>query len=191
MTSWPVEKHPLSPPPLAEIQSHLSTSLPTNFHHITVSITPCPDLRLPPYNLAAAGLSGNPRIADIGGPPYLHPLPNFTKKYNIPHITRLMEMDPNRGFVLGAGAGPFHHVGGNSELMPNFAYEGEKVRNLTKMARIGEDGGCVCEAVSNGSEDFGLMANLFGCDGLPGDVLYIHARGRKGELDFISAIQEG
>ncbi len=75
-------------------------------------------------------------------------------------------MEEKSGFVLGAGAGPFHVLGMNSELMPNLSYRGEEATNLTHYARVGKQGGCVCEKISSG--DCGLMANLFGSDGSPG-----------------------
>jgi hypothetical protein len=43
-------------------------------------------------------------------------------------LPKLLEMSPGKGFMLGAGAGPFHVVGRNSELMPNLSYEGDEVR---------------------------------------------------------------
>ena len=98
-----------------------------------------------------------------------------------------MEMPPARGFVLGAGAGPFHVLGVNSEAMPNLSYEGEEVTNLTYYAKVRDDGGVACE--KSPSPDCGFMANLYGSDGQPGDVIKIVAKTRTGELDFVSAIQ--
>ncbi len=101
-----------------------------------------------------------------------------------------MDMSPDRGFIIGAGAGPFHVVGVNSELMPNLSYENEKVVNKTFYAKVDEEGGCICEAVPGNSTDCALMANLFGSDGDPGDVLKIVATTRIGKENFTGAIQE-
>ncbi len=134
MASLPIKKYTLDPPPLSELAALLATGLKSYFKHITTSVSTCPDLRQPPFNLAARGLSGHECIADIGGPPYLHPLPNFTKKYSLLSLTKLMDLSPDRGFIIGAGAGPFHVVGGNSELMPNLSYEADEVVNKTYYA---------------------------------------------------------
>jgi len=190
MASLPIIKHSLSPPPLSELATLLTTSLEPHFKDVTASVTQCPDLKQAPFNLAASGLSGHELIADIGGPPYLHPLPDFSKKYSILSIMKMMEMSPDKGFVIGAGAGPFHVVGMNSELMPNLSYEGDTVTNLTKYAKVDEHGGCVCDAVPGNSTDCALMANLFGSDGDPGDVLKIVASSRTGKANFTSAIQD-
>lgn len=113
-------------------------------------------------------------------------------------MTHLMDMSPERGFILGAGAGPFHVVGVNNELVPNLSWEGSQVRNLTRYARVDDGGGCVCQKITDlegvgegeGSRDCALMVNLFGCDGTPGDVLHITASKRTGAMNFTDTIRE-
>jgi Domain of Unknown Function (DUF1907) len=192
MASLPIKTYPLNPPPLSDLASLLTSKLQPYFQDVSASTVPCPDLRLAPFHLAAPGLCGNERIADIGGPPYLHPLPKFTKEYSFLELPKLIGMNPERGFMLGAGAGPFHIVGRNSELMPNLSYseEGGEVVNLTKYAKVDEQGGCVCGPVPGESADFALMANIFCCDGDPGDVLKIIAKARTGKESFTAAIQK-
>lgn len=189
----PIKPYHLTPPPLSELASLLATGLKPHFKDVEASVVPCPDLTLAPFHLAASGLYGSERIADIGGPPYLHPLPNFTKKYSFLELAKTLDMSPERGFMLGAGAGPFHVVGQNSELMPNLSYysgDGEdKVVNLTKYAKIDGKGACVCGPVPSNSTDCALMANLFCSSGLPGPVLKIVARSRLSKENFTSAIQ--
>ncbi|RFU34280.1 hypothetical protein B7463_g2094, partial [Scytalidium lignicola] len=200
MPSWSVKKHPLSPPPLSELSTVINNALQQSFASVTVSVAPCPDLRLPPFNLASEGLTGCERIADIGGPPNLHPLPKFDRIYSLLEATRLMEMSEEKGFVIGAGAGPFKLLGVNSELMPNLSYElgkgeeGMKVTNLTRFAKVDDSarGGVVCERIpeGSGSTDCGLMANLFGSEGRSGDVIKVVAKRRTGEINFTGAIQD-
>lgn len=187
MTPWSVKKLDLSPPSLSELVAPLTTTLSQNFKDISVSIEPCPDLTLSPFNLAAAGLSGNERVADIGGPPNLAPVPKRDRHYSIPEICSLMEMQSSHGFVLGASAGPFHVLGFNSELTPNYAYHDGEVTNRARYAKVDEKGECF--TAPSPSTDFGLMGNLFGSDGLPGDVLKITARTRIGEMNFTETIQ--
>jgi len=93
-----------------------------------------------------------------------------------------------RGFILGAGAGPFHVVGVNSELMPNMSYDGDQVTNLTHYAKIDDQGDCQCDKIS--SLDCCFMANLFGSDGAPGKVLKIMVKVRTGKLNFTETIQK-
>lgn len=97
-------------------------------------------------------------------------------------------MEEISGFVLGAGAGPFHVLRMNSEPMPSLSYRSEEVTNLTHYAKIDKQGGCVCEKISSG--DCGLMANAFGTDGSPGKVVKVVAKIRTGGMDFTEAIQK-
>jgi hypothetical protein len=187
MASWSVQKFPLSPPSLQELVPCIAAGLRGNFKEVSVDVTDCPDLRQKPFCLAAEGLSGNARIADVGGPANLAPTPKLDRKYSLLEIATLMEMPEEKGFLLGAGAGPFHVLGMNSELMPNLSYNGRNVTNLTHYAKIDERDGCLCERI--GSGDFGLMVNLFGSDGGPGQILKIVAKTRTGKMNFTETIQ--
>ena len=205
---FPIEHLPLSPPPLPSILAAIQKHLPSTFLHTTVSISTPPDLRLAPYHLAAAGLSGSTRVVDIGHPSNLHP-PNLSKRYDLLEISKLINLPAERGFVLGAGAAPFWVVGANAELAPNLAYErvageaaegdGEvKVFNESHYTRIDPvSGGAVCRKVTtlDSKEDLtglGIMGNLYGSEGLPGECLHIKAVGRKrdGGMNFTDAIQD-
>lgn len=121
----------------------------------------------------------------------MHPLPDFSKKYDLLEIMKMMNLK-ERGFVLGAGAGPFHVVGCNCELMPNLSYDGKEVVNLTKIARVRNDENmsALCEDVPERSTECALMANLFGSEGLPGPVLKITAKQRTGKMNFTEVMQE-
>ncbi|KAF2671023.1 DUF1907-domain-containing protein [Microthyrium microscopicum] len=188
MAKWPVERVTLIPDPLEDIAACIRTGLEKNFKELSVTISQCPDLRAQPFNLAAAGLCGNPRVADVGGQPYLTPLPRLDKVYSLLDIIRDIELPNEQGFILGAGAGPFRYLGTNSELMPNLSYKGDDINNQTHYAKVQPDGQQLCEKLE--SHDCGLMANLFGSSGLPGPVIKIVATNRTGELNFITAITE-
>ncbi|KAK6439916.1 hypothetical protein LTR95_003871 [Oleoguttula sp. CCFEE 5521] len=160
----PTSKHTLNPPPLEDIATKLQSALANNYRHSSVTVTECPDLRLPPFHLATQGLSGNECIADVGGQANLFPKPRLECKYSLLDVAKAMEMGPEGGSLIGAGAGPFHVVGQNCELAPNLSWKGsfDNVENRTYVAKIAKDS---CEAMVS----------------MPGPVLKIMARGRKGE----------
>ena len=188
MSGWPSESYRLPSSRLKDVLPAIEKGLVGTFEEFTVDIVPCPDLRQAPFHLAGEGLCGNERIADIGGPPNLHPVPKFDRKYSLLELTRVMEMSKDRGFVLGAGAGPFHDIGNNSELMPNLSYKGDdEVINLSYYAQVESDGSASCK--QSPSNDCALMCNLFGSDGRPGDVLKITAKSRTGKKDFVECIR--
>lgn len=186
--------HSLSPPSLEELANTLRPALTSNFEEATISVEQCPDLRKAPYHLAAEGLSGSESIADIGGQPNLFPEPRFECKYDLLEIAKEMNMSPDRGQLLGAGAGPFHIIGVNSELSPNLSWENtfENVNNLTYYTKInGSDGKHEALCEKSPSSDCALMMNLYGSTGLPGSVLKITARARKGdEKSFTECIRK-
>jgi hypothetical protein len=192
MAELPVERVDLQPPPLQELVDSIKDELARNFKSTSVSVKKCPNLRQAPYNLAFEGLCGSPRIADVGGQPNLAPTPDFSKKYNLYNIAKLMEMhgsqDVPRGALLGAAAGPFHVVGMNSELMPCLGWHGCKRLSRTHYAKVKDNGSVLCEKLD--SNDCALMANLFGSQGLPGDVLHITASSRTGALNFTEVIRK-
>lgn len=61
------------------------------------------------------GLGGSPRLLDVGGPPYLLPLVQREKLYDMLHFQDLAEM-PGKAFIIGAGAGPWPHYKTNCEV---------------------------------------------------------------------------
>jgi hypothetical protein len=192
--------HPLSPPSLDELAKTLGPALEANYSRSSVSVVECPDLSQAPFSLAAKGLSGNECVADIGGQPHLFPRPLLEKKYYLLECAKVMGLDEEngkgKGMLIGAGAGPFHVIGSNSELAPNLSWDGgfETVRNETRFAKIEgttDDGKAKAVVRRCPSTDCALMMNLFGSDGETGKVLRITAKARKewGQKSFTECIR--
>jgi hypothetical protein len=187
-----VERFPLSPPSLEELADKLRAPLAANYEQTTVHVVSCPDLRKAPFYLATEGLSGEEKIADVGGQPNLFPRPRRDQTWSMVELAEAMEMSLQRGSLIGAGAGPFHVIGQNCELASNLSWQSgfEHVDNQTRFAKISNDTGAVGVDKSP-SLDCGLMINLYGSLGEPGTVLHITARNRKGdEKSFSECIQK-
>jgi hypothetical protein len=186
-----VAKHLRDPPPLDELAAVIESSLLSNFKTASATVVQCPDLKQPPFNLAASGLSGNPRIADIGGQQHLFPRPILSAKYSLLPLAQDMEMSHDAGFILGAGAAPFQDIGQNAELAANLSWRANgkssgfddpsllTLNNGTRVIKINQDGKPACEP--SPSTNCALMINLYGSDGNNGPVLKIKARARTGE----------
>lgn len=187
------QKFPLAWPNLEELAEILKAPLEANFAHSTVTVAPCPNLRDAPFYLATEGLSGDEKVADVGGQPNLFPRPRLGCKWSMTEIAKEMEMSSEKGSLVGAGAGPFHVVGQNSELAPNLGWEAgfQNVTSGTRVAKITRDIGAVSvEKIT--SSDCALMVNLFGSSGSPGPVLKITAKARTGpEKSFTECIRKG
>ncbi|EFW99331.1 mgc81809 protein [Grosmannia clavigera kw1407] len=179
-------RHALSPPLLHEVAAVLATALPRNYRCSSATVVECPDLRTAPFGLAAAGLSGRPTVADVGGQGNLFPTPRRDKNYGLVDVAARMQLDEQRGALLGAGAGPNRVHGINSELAASLSWQGgQEAKNITdcsRSIRIAADnhGHDHVQCVLSGSTECALMANLYGSLGLPGPVLRVTARGRHG-----------
>ncbi|CAG7930120.1 unnamed protein product [Penicillium olsonii] len=196
-----VTKHIRDRPPLDELAAIIQKALLSNFKTASATVVQCPDLKKPPFNLAASGLSGNPRIADIGGQGNLFPRPILDAKYSLLNLARDMELSPNAGFILGAGAAPFQDIGRNAELAPNLSWRSNdptasfenpnslSVDNGSRVIQVEENREPICEHAK--STNCALMANLYGSDGDAGPVLKIKARARTGEKNFTDCIRLG
>ncbi|CAG9994390.1 unnamed protein product [Clonostachys byssicola] len=194
-SQYPIKKVTVTPPSLEELASSIASGLPSNFVDASCTVETPPDLTQQPYNLAGPGLTGNARVVDIGGPPYLLPSPDASKKFDLLTISRQTDMTPSTGLIIGAGAGPMDIVGA-AEWIPNFAYGTAAgthesglmaIRNRNRYAKVnGSDRLYCCPLQHSG---FSLMSNLFCSDGVRGPCLHIKARSRTGSLNFPAAIQ--
>jgi hypothetical protein len=167
--SLPVEKRALLVPPLEELAKVLEEGLKGNFSEVSVSVVECPDLSLPTWNLAAQGLCGSPQLLDVGGVPYLMPVPDKTKTYDLGELAALAGLPG--GLIIGAGAGSSKAAGVNCEMMPNARapHSSSPGTNLTHIARVStEDGSCILERYP--SLEAGPLANVLISEGKPGRV---------------------
>lgn len=183
----PVERKELYIPQLEELSQVLKDGLSKNFSNVEVNVVDCPDLREKPWKLASSGICGRTRIADVGGPPYLIPLPDLSKLYSFDDIANIVELPG--GFIIGAGAGSSKFVGVNCEMIANLVTSSEqKGINSTKIAKLNEkNGSCVLENYNCG--EFGLLGNFLVSDGNPGKVLKVCASKRTGEENFITCMR--
>ncbi|XP_037126502.1 ester hydrolase C11orf54 homolog [Syngnathus acus] len=187
------EKAQLHVPDLQDLCDVLQKGLEENFAEVKVSIVECPDLSKEPFNFPVKGLCGSPRVTDVGGVPYLVPLVQKHKEYDMNAISRELELPG--AFILGAGATPSRIVGMNAELMPLVLTEadGRPAVNSSYFASINPvDGQCLQERYSDKFSDcnFGLLGNLYACEGKPGKVLEVRAKRRTGDLSIVTALRK-
>ncbi|KAF4113497.1 ester hydrolase C11orf54 homolog [Onychostoma macrolepis] len=187
------DKFQLHVPNLEELCQVLQSGLNKNFSDVKVSVTDCPDLTQEPFGFPVKGLCGKPRITDVGGVPYLIPLAKPDKVYNMNTVSKEVELPG--GFFLGAGAVSCKTTGMNGELMPLVLTEaeGRPAVNASYFSSINPvDGKCLQEKYSNRFHDcdFGLLANLYACEGKPGKVIEVRACRRTGEDSLVSCMRK-
>ncbi|KAF3706650.1 Ester hydrolase C11orf54 -like protein [Channa argus] len=185
------DKFRLYVPDLEELRGVLQTGLEKNFAEVRVSVSECPDLTKEPFHFPAEGLCGNPRITDVGGVSYLFPLPQKDKEYNMNIISKEVELPG--AFILGAAAAPSSRV--NAELMPLVLTEaqGRPAVNSSYFACINPaNGQCLQEKYSDRFSDcnFGLLGNLYACEGKSGKVIEVRTKRRTGGHSLVTALRK-
>lgn len=112
------EQKDLFTPTLEELQKHLIPGLKTNFRDVLVEVVDCPNLSQAPFHLAGQGLNGHPTLLEVGGPPYLLPLVDKSKLYDMRTMCEkaVAEKNMEEMLVIGAGAGPYPFLNCNVEV---------------------------------------------------------------------------
>lgn len=187
------EKVQLHVPTLEELCVVLQSGLETNFAKAQVRVVNCPDLTKEPFHFPVTGLCGSPRITDVGGVPYLVPLVKKEKEYDMNEIAKEVELPGC--FFLGAGAVASRVVGMNAEMMPLVLTEaeGRPAVNGSYFSSIDPTNGeCLQEKYSDKFSGchFGLLANLYACEGKPGKVIEVWAKQRTGEQSLVTTLRK-
>lgn len=168
----------------------LANGLKSNFAEVSVEIVDCPDLSQPPYHLASSGLGGDATIVEFGGVPYLLPLVDKSKVYDlVPLLRNINGYESKEFFTCGAGAGPWPLFDQNCEGMMNLRVGSDgSVRNETHVART-IPGGTELSMVPRNETRCALLGNLFLSEGKTGKVLKVTAKKRTGDDNFISSMR--
>ncbi|KAM9846739.1 ester hydrolase C11orf54 homolog [Aulostomus maculatus] len=189
----PTEKAELHVPDLEELRAVLQAGLKENFAEVQVSVVECPDLTKEPFYFPVKGLCGSPRITDVGGVPYLVPLVKKHKEYDMNAVSKELELPG--AFILGAAAAPSRIVGMNAELMPLVLTEadGRPAVNSSYFSSINPaDGQCLQEKYCDKFSDcnFGLLGNLYACEGRSGKVIEVRVKKRTGGVSLVTALRK-
>lgn len=162
----------------------------SNFAEVSVTIVDCPDLTQAPFHLAASGLGGDSTIVEFGGPPFLLPLVDRSKVYDlVPLLRNISGYQDKEFFTCGAGAGPWPIFDQNCEGMINLRVGSDgSLTNETHVART-VPGGTALSKVPANETRCALLGNLYLTEGKAGKVLKVTAKKRTGDENFISAMR--
>lgn len=92
------------------------------------------------------------------------------QKFSLVDIAK--KVDTTDGLIVGAGAGPWYKIGVNSELMANVSLKDRNPTIKSAIAYLDCDNGKKDSLKFIDTDEFALMANLYMCDGKPGQVKY-------------------
>ena len=159
---------------LEEIAKALQVGLSQNFKKVSVEIVNCPNLKN--WGCPAEGLSGNQKIIDVGGEPYMHDKRYIGAEFNYEEIAKLIGSE--KSYALGAGSGAMSCLEGHcGELIIDDNLITKENKSI--IAKVGKNKECITEKY-NGRKHGGL-GNIFYSDGKKDKVLKINIKGRSGK----------
>ncbi|XP_052871915.1 ester hydrolase C11orf54 homolog [Anopheles cruzii] len=186
------EEKPLHTPSLGEVRDVLAAGLKSNFATVNVEVVECPDLTKAPFHLAGEGLNGSATLVELGGVPYLLPLVDRTRLYDVIAVSQRALHDTGKAFVAyGAGAGPFPLVNSNCEGIFNLRFSPPgTVVSESHLAKVSLDRKTVTvQKIPNTETRCALLGNLLVAEGKRGKVLKVSCKKRSGPKDFIASIR--
>ena len=164
---------------LDKITKALEKGLTTNYKKVSVEIIKCPNLKL--WHCPAEGLSGNQKIIDVGGEPYMHDKRFIGAEFDFEEIGK--RIGSEKSYALGAGSGAMSCLDGHcGELIINENLITSESKSI--IARVGKDKECIAEKYT--ARKHGGLGNVFYTDGVQGKVIKIKIKGRSGEQGSLS-----
>ena len=159
---------------LKQVSEALKKGLSKNYIEVDVSIVECPDLRK--WDCPAEGISGNQRIIDVGGEPYMHDKRFIGTEFDYEEIAK--RIGSEKSYALGAGSGAMSCLEGHcGELIINE----NLITNESKSIIAQVDKNNKCKSTPYNHRKHGGLGNIYYSEGKKGDVIKIKIKGRSGE----------
>uniref|UniRef100_A0A6B2EA11 DUF1907 domain-containing protein n=1 Tax=Phlebotomus kandelakii TaxID=1109342 RepID=A0A6B2EA11_9DIPT len=193
LESLTFEEKELFVPEAQELQEALTEGLKKNFQEVSVEFMDCPDLSREPFNLASSGLCGSPTIVEYGGAPYLLPLVQREKLYDLNGICQKISRVRNMSecLAVGAGAGPYSLIGGNCEGIFNLKRNSDgSIISKSHLALVNAEKQCERKDIPASETRSALLGNIYLSEGKSGQILRIKCKKRTGPNNFITQIRE-
>ena len=174
-----IEKSKFKEYSLDSISDALQSGLSNNYKLVEVSIVDCPNLR--DWGCPSEGISGNQKIIDVGGEPYMHDPKLIGAEFDYEEISKMIGSE--KSYALGAGSGAMSCLDGHcGELVINENLITDESKSI--IARVGKNKECIAEKYT--ARKHGGLGNVFYTDGVRGKVIKIKIKGRSGEQGSLS-----
>ncbi|KAL6437403.1 hypothetical protein ACFW04_005117 [Cataglyphis niger] len=176
-------------PTLQNLKNVLYVALNPYFEEFEIAVVSCPCLTRAPYNLAAAGLSGNTGILKLGTFNNFFPTPRTNYAYNIYDILKCN----NDVFVIGSGFAATPYMSYDGHLTMN-AVVSTNDRNIINNSCIAyhhtRTGQKRFEIINDRNQiKCSLFGHFFLSEGKRGPVIKMRAKGRRSRSSIIMLIQ--
>ena len=169
-----IEKAQFAKTSLEQISEALKKGLQKNYKLVEISIVDCPNLKQ--WDCPAEGLSGNQKIIDVGGEPYMHDKKLIGAEFDYEEIAK--KIGSEKSYALGAGSGAMSCLGGHcGELVINE----NLITNVSRSIIAQVDENQKCKSSKYTARKHGGLGNIYYSDGKPGKVIKIMIKGRSGK----------
>ena len=176
-----IEKAKFTEYSLDKISDALQSGLSSNYKVVEVSIVDCPNLR--DWDCPSEGISGNQKIIDVGGEPYMHDPKFIGAEFDYEEISKMIGSE--KSYALGAGSGAMSCLDGHcGELVINENLITDESKSI--IARVGKNKECIAEKYT--ARKHGGLGNVFYTDGVRGKVIKIKIKGRSGEQGSLTQV---
>ena len=169
-----IEKASFKKISLDKISDALQKGLSKNFKEVKVSVVDCPNLKN--WDCPAEGMSGNQKITDVGGEPYMHDKKYLGAEFDFKEVAKLIGSE--QSYAFGAGSGAMSCLDGHcGELVINDNFITNESKSV--IAMVGKNKECIAKDYS--ASRHGGLGNIFYTDGKKGKVIKILIKGRSGK----------
>ena len=166
-------------PPLQKIADALNIGLKENYKDVNVKVIDCPNLKN--WGCPAEGISGNEKIIDVGGEPYMHDPEFIGTEFNYEEISK--KIGSEKSYALGAGSSAMSCMDGHcGELTINENLITSESKSL--VARVGKNKECIVEKYLE--RKHGGLSNIYFSDGRAGKVIQLKIKVRIGKQGSLS-----
>ena len=174
-----LESGKFNTPSLLDMSKALNKGLKENYKEVEVDVVDCPDLKQ--WGCPAEGISGNEKIIDVGGEPYMHDPKFIGTEFDYEEISK--KIGSEKSYALGAGSGAMSCLNGHcGELIVNENLITSESKSV--VARVGKKKECIVEKYTD--RKHGGLSNIYYSDGKKGKVIEIKVKGRNGKQGSLS-----
>ena len=145
-------------PSLFDISKALDKGLKENYQDVQVNVIDCPNLKQ--WGCPAEGISGNEKIIDVGGEPYMHDPKLIGAEFDYEEISK--KIGSEKSYALGSGSGAMSCLNGHcGELVVSENLITSESKSV--VARVGKNKECIVEKYT--ARKHGGLSNIYYSDG--------------------------
>ena len=169
-----IERAKFNNPSLQIVAKALEKGLRTNYQDTKVEVVDCPNLKK--WDCPSEGISGNERIIDVGGEPYMHDKRYIGTEFDFEEISK--KIGSEKSYALGAGSGAMSCLEGHcGELVINENLITNESKSI--IAQVGKNKECITKKYTD--KKHGGLGNIFFSDGKIGKVIKVILKKRIGK----------